>query len=358
MPSDEQASGDGHGAGHGDGDDPRSAPDRGGGQERAFLESVPAFVLAFDAAGRITFWNRALEQATRFTRAEMLGQPGSGLVGAGGVRRLPIKGGGQLPVRWLCVPASAEGAQAPETYALGTDVSGEEELSRRTLRAERLAAVGRLAAGLAHEVRNPLNSAGLQLQVLRRRLLKAEGKAEVEPVLATIEQEIGRLERLISEFIAFAQPQPLALQRVRLGPLCHSVVAAIELEPRAEGLTFAVELDDDLPIVEVDPERLGQVLRNLLHNAVEASPPGGRIELHGRYAPGREHVEIEIADGGPGFSEDLPIFDAFFTTKPSATGLGLAVVHRIINDHGGTVHVRSQPGRTCFTVSLPIPGAG
>ena len=131
-------------------------------RHRAVVEAMPAFVLALDAAGKISLWNRRLEEVTGNGRAEMLGQPGRELVGTGGDRRLPLKTGGHRIARWQLT----ELASPAETYAFGIDVTEEREVQRRVLRAERLAAVGTLAAGLAHEVRNPLNSATLQLQVL------------------------------------------------------------------------------------------------------------------------------------------------------------------------------------------------
>jgi signal transduction histidine kinase len=334
------------------------SPGRGTCPERAFLEALPLFAIALDGEGLITLWNRRLAEISGYTAADMLGQPGGALLGANEVCSLPIKGGGQLQVRWTRVSLRDGAAAAASTYAIGQDVTAQEELLRRTLRAERLAAVGTLAAGLAHEVRNPLNAAGLQLQVLRRRLLRADGGAgSVEPVLESIEHEIGRLERLITDFISFVQPPPLTVARVSLQSLCQGVVQWASGEAEGAGLTITCHVDPGLPEVQADPERLRHVLQNLLRNAIEATPAGGMVDLRARLSTDGGRVEIDVSDTGEGFKDEAPIFDAFFTTKPKGTGLGLAIVHRIVSDHGGTVRVRSQPGGTCFTVSLPASEA-
>jgi PAS domain S-box-containing protein len=330
-------------------------------RHRELVESVPAYVLALDEAGRITTWNRQLEETTGYVRSEMLGAPGQDLVGDDEAPRpLPRKSGGPpRQVRWR--RAEVHGPDGNRmTYALGIDVTDEQEMLRRTMRAERLAAVGTMAAGLAHEVRNPLNSAALQLAVLERRLEKSGVGESTLPIAALIRGEIERLDRLVREFLTFAQPRPLAPEPVAVAELLNGVAALIRPEAEAAGITVVV---DPVPggallCVSGDPERLRQVLLNLTRNAIEAMHGArGRLTLAAR-ANGQT-VEIDVSDTGPGFANDLPVFDAFFTTKPQGTGLGLALVHRIVTDHGGTIRVRSLSGDTCFTVTLPaVSGAG
>ena len=221
-------------------------------RHRQVVEAVPALVLALDGAGRVALWNRRLEEVTGRSRKEMIGQPGTALVGAGGVRPLATRDGGERLVRWETAQVGAGEAErgAPETwtYAVGTDVTAEQEMLRRTLRAERLAAVGTLAAGLAHEVRNPLNSAALQLEVLERRLAKGGATPETTlPVAALISDEIRRLERLVSEFLSFARPRPLDLQPTVLADLCREVIDFGAPEAEAAGVQVALEIAQDLP---------------------------------------------------------------------------------------------------------------
>ena len=318
-------------------------------RNRELVESAPAFVLAMDEAGRLTAWNSELERVTGYQRAEMLGRDGRRFVGDGGwPADLPLKAGGKRKVRWR----QAKGRQRATTYAVGIDVTDEDEILRRLLRSERLAAVGTLAAGLAHEVRNPLNSASLQLTLLERRLDRGDEPASVLPIARIIKSEIDRLDRLVREFLAFAQPRPLEPRPIDVGELFSAVTGLITPEADSVHVSIAVEVAPDTPPVLGEAERLRQVLLNLTRNAIEAmSEKGGQLRLKARRA-GTE-VEVSVEDDGPGFGEDLPVFDAFFTTKSQGTGLGLAIVHRIVADHGGTIRVESRPGRTCFTLALP-----
>jgi signal transduction histidine kinase len=322
-------------------------------RHRELVESMPAFVVALDEGGRITIWNRQLEKVTGYARTEMLGTDGTALVATDGrPHDLPLKGGGARKVRWSRAEVSG-GRGEPLVYAVGIDVTGEEEMLRRTLRAERLAAVGTLAAGLAHEVRNPLNSAALQLAVLERRLERGEPPDRTAPIANIIKSEIDRLDRLVRDFLAFAKPAPLDTRPVDMSALLHSVADLIAPEAEAARVLLAIHLPATLPNASGDAERLRQVLLNLTRNAIEAlQGTGGHLTLRARAE--RELLEVEVEDDGPGFPNDLPVFDAFFTTKDQGTGLGLSLVHRIVSDHGGTIRVASRPGRTCFTFTLPV----
>jgi signal transduction histidine kinase len=322
-------------------------------RHRDLVELMPAFVLALDEHGLITIWNRRLETVTGYAPVEMLGTDGRSLVGAGGQPTdLPRKAGSVRKVRWSHAEVSGPNG-VPMVYAVGIDVTDEQELMLRTLRAERLAAVGTMAAGLAHEVRNPLNSAALQLAVLERRLQRGETGDQAIPIARIIRDEIGRLERLVRDFLAFAKPSPVNAQPVDLATIIRGVATLIA--PEAEAAQIAVDLDlaPGLQPAAGDPEQLRQVMLNLTRNALEAMQGrAGRLILRVRQSAAR--LEVDVEDDGPGFAEGLPVFDAFFTTKDQGTGLGLSLVHRIVADHGGTIRVESRPGRTCFTFQLPI----
>ncbi len=326
--------------------------ERSEARHRELVESMPALVLALDERGLITTWNRQLEKVTGYSRAERLGTDGTRLVGPDErPGHLPVKGGGGRRVRWSRAEVSGP-AGSQMVYAVGIDVTDEEEILKRLLRAERLAAVGTLAAGLAHEVRNPLNSASLQLTVLERRLGRGESPEATTPIVGIIKSEIARLEHLVRDFLAFAKPSPLDLHPVDVRQLLEGVAALIRPEAETSHVTVDTDTPSSLPLVAGDSQRLWQVLLNLTRNALEAMHArGGRLTLRGR--EGKGVVDVEVEDDGPGFADDLPVFDAFFTTKDQGTGLGLSLVHRIVADHGGTIRVQSRPGRTCFSVSLP-----
>lgn len=327
-------------------------------RHRELVEGLPGFVLALDEHGKIVLWNRCLEEVTGFGREEMLGTAGSDLVGQGGDRRLPLKGGGHRLVRWRRAQFESPG-NSPITYALGSDVTDEREMLRRTLRAERLAAVGTLATGLAHEVRNPLNAANLQLQLLKRRVDgEASDSSELLRIIDVVRAEIGRVDSLVSDFLSFAQSRPLKLVATDLNALLLANAERIRPEAARARVEVCCELDSEIGLVEAEPERLERMLSNLIQNALDAMQEGGRLFLRSRAADAHGNVMIEVEDTGSGFAEDAPIFDAFYTTKPGGTGLGLAVVHRIVADHGGTILAESQPGRTRLSVCLPqVPGS-
>jgi signal transduction histidine kinase len=325
---------------------------------RGVVEAIPALVMALDPAGRIVLWNRQLELVTGFPRAEMLGKSGARLVGTQGDWTLPTKHGGHRLVSWK--QSDVDDTQDGVTrYYMGLDVTDEREMLRRTLRAERLAAVGTLAAGLAHEVRNPLNSAMLQLQVLRRRVERGNlDAASLTAIVQVVEDEIRRLDRLVTDFLAFARPAPLELRSVNLAELVTSVAELMRAEATAQNVTLEARVDRSDACVEAEPERLRQVMLNLMRNAIEAMPRGGTLTVRTRAADQHGNVGVEVEDTGPGFPEDAPIFDAFYTTKEQGTGLGLAITHRVIADHGGSLRVESRPGRTLFHVLLPQRPSG
>jgi signal transduction histidine kinase len=325
-------------------------------RHRDLVELAPVFILALDQKGRINTWNRKLEDVTGFSRTEMLGTDGRALVGADDrPRELPLKAGGVRRVRWSCAEVTGPDG-APMVYAVGTDVTDESEMLRRTLRAERLAAVGTLAAGLAHEVRNPLNSASLQLAVLERRLERGEGADRATSITRVIKGEIERLERLVRDFLAFAKPTPLVPRPVDLAALLEGVALLIGAEAEAAHIAVRVEAAPPPPAASGDAERLRQVVINLTRNAIEAMHErGGNLVLRARVE--EDHLAVDVEDDGPGFSNELPIFDAFFTTKDQGTGLGLSLAHRIVADHGGAIRVASGAGRTCFTFTLPKAGS-
>jgi signal transduction histidine kinase len=326
-------------------------------RHRNLVESAPSFVLSLDAAGRITSWNRRLEEVTGLTRDEMIGRPGADLIGSDGQpRALAVRDGATRLVEWHRSEVP-DGSGAFTTYAIGIDVTGEQEMRRRTLRAERLAAVGTMAAGFAHEVRNPLNSASLQLTLLERRVEKGDlSRDTILTITQIVKDEIQRLERMVRDFLAFAQPRPIEPRAMSINELVRSVLLLVAPEAEVNRVATVIDLDPGLADIWGDAERLRQVLLNLVRNALEAMPQGGRLIFRSRRGPGAT-AEIDVEDTGSGFVEDLPIFDAFFTTKEKGTGLGLAIVHRIVTDHGGSIRVRSGAGGTCLSISLPLPFA-
>ena len=258
------------------------------------------------------------------------------------------------------------------------DLTEERALGQEARRRERLAVIGELVAGAAHEIRNPLTAIGNCAQVLQMRF---EGDEKNLKLATLILSEMQRLERIVTSMLRFARPGPPSLRETRMEELVRDQIQMEEAVCQERGIRCEVRIAGTIPPIYVDPEQLRQVLQNLIRNAVQAMPEGGlltaevevvRRRLHmrrrlGRRATDRVHVPTEgpqarfvrigIGDTGAGISQDvLPrIFDPFFTTRSEGTGLGLAVSQSIVQEHGGLIAARSVQGKgTVFEVDLPV----
>jgi signal transduction histidine kinase len=219
---------------------------------------------------------------------------------------------------------------------------------------QRLAALGRLTSGVAHEVKNPLNSMMIHVELIKERL--DAPTQEVRQSLEVIGGEIRRLDRVVQGFLGFMRPHELELKPIEVGTLLHSVVALVEAEWQSQGIRFALNpAPPGLPTIEGDEELLRQALLNIVQNACQAMPTGGVVTIGARVE--NHMLCLEVADEGVGIApEDIErMFALYYTTRPDGTGIGLSIVYRIVQMHDGTIDVRSQPGRgTSMTVKLPF----
>jgi signal transduction histidine kinase len=228
------------------------------------------------------------------------------------------------------------------------------ELARRAQVAEKLAAVGTLTAGLSHEIRNPLNAAGLQLQVLERRVRKLAPELQpplLEP-LTLVRDEIRRLDHTLEDFLQFARPRDFTPIPVDLAALVARVAQLLSADMVRRKTTLDVSTPD-CPMIGGDENRLRQVLMNLALNALDAAGEGGRVRLS--IEPAEDTVRLLVDDSGPGIPEDVRsrIFEPFFTTKAAGSGLGLPIVNAIVTQHGGTVRIEKSPlGGARFIITL------
>jgi signal transduction histidine kinase len=227
-------------------------------------------------------------------------------------------------------------------------------------RSKRLESAGILAAGIAHEIRNPLNGAQLHLTFLRRRIQQLGTGAEELDAVDVASTEIKRVATLLTELLAFATPAPPQVALTDLRDVCHTAATLVG----EEAVRAGVQLDVTLPPMPLeawlDPARVGEVLVGVLRNAFEALASAGEraagaVHLRAMRIP--DGVAIEVEDNGPGIaSPDAPIFEPFFTTKPNGSGLGLAIAHRVLTDHGGALAFSSAAGRTIFRLKFPNHG--
>lgn len=332
------------------------------------VELAHLLVVGLDAEGKILLFNREAERVTGWARDEVAGRSFATAFVPEGVR-VPLDGDASLDlplvtragktreVRWQIARAPAAADDDVVTFAIGRDTTEEQVERERSQQQERLAAVGTLAAGLAHEIRNPLNGAQLHVSFLEKTLSKSADPEAIEAV-SVVGDEIQRLARLVTDFLEFARPRPLQRAPTSARALCNRAIQLVSASADAARVEITADLPSRDLVFEADPQRLEQVVLNLLQNAIEAlAPHGGHVVVRARREP--RHVWLEVEDDGPGLpGGDPPVFDAFFSTKANGTGLGLAIVHRIVTDHGGTIDVDSRPGRTRFRVRIPLTRQG
>jgi two-component system sensor histidine kinase HydH len=219
-----------------------------------------------------------------------------------------------------------------------------------------LASLGRLAAGVAHEIRNPLSSIQGFAQFFMQRFKGQEKEQEYSSIMV---KEVDRLNRVITELLDFAKPKEPRREPHSLQNIFDYSLKLLEPEFGKKRVKVEKEYEPDLPPVRVDRDQLSQAFLNLLLNSLESIEGGGRIQVEVKKSGSQPSIEITISDTGKGIpQEDLgKIFDPFFSTKRKGTGLGLAIVHQIVESHGGDIEVKSREGEgTTFRITLPLNG--
>jgi len=231
------------------------------------------------------------------------------------------------------------------------------DAQQRSLSTEKMAMLGTFASGLAHEVRNPLNSIGLQLSLLERRIGRVEAGVgrEMTDLTRIIHEEVQRLDSLVGDFLLFSRANRLQDRPGDLAALADEVVQLLEPEARELGVNVRrIGIGRASPRLQMDAEKMKQVIINLVRNAFEAMPQGGDVWVETGVVKGQ--ARLVVRDTGPGLPEGVDVFQLFVTTKPKGTGLGLSIVQQIVLQHGGEIVAASEAGRgAAFTISLPLP---
>jgi PAS domain S-box-containing protein len=353
---------------------------------RTLVDTVQALLIELDQNGRILRANRAA--------IGLVGRTSSDLVGVSlfdaltpSEDRDPLRGlfsaivGGRQPstqeksrdyrllcqcsggvreswIAWHFAPLRLESGES-RVYACGIDVTDLRDLQRRTRLNEKLAAVGTLAAGLAHEIRNPLNAMSLQMQLLARRIGKSNEDLKVAEPIEAIHCEISRLSHLVEDFLRFARPSDIRPKPVDIVAMANQVVGFEHVAAQRAGVELSFEASCEEIVINGDSEKLRQVLVNLISNGVDAAGPGGRVRIVAERTTGG--ARVSVIDTGPGIAEEfLPrIFEPFFSTKEHGTGLGMAICHSLVSLHGGDIRI-SCDNETAVRIELPLhpPGTG
>jgi PAS domain S-box-containing protein len=238
------------------------------------------------------------------------------------------------------------------------DITEKRRKEAQLRRAESLASLTTLAAGVAHEIKNPLGSLSIHIQLIRKAL---HGKNEVEiPFLerhlGVVDEEIDRLNKIVVDFLFAVRPMDVQLREADPGELVAGIAEFIKPEAERAGVMVELRLAEGLPRVALDDRLMKQAVLNLVKNALAAMPGGGKLRLTAERV--EDEVRIAVEDSGVGISEaDLPkIFEPYFTTKENGTGLGLTITFKIVREHDGEIMVTSHPGQgSAFIINLPIP---
>jgi PAS domain S-box-containing protein len=355
---------------------------------RALVELTDVLVVGLDADDRVALFNPKASKFARIEPGEAIGRPfidswvsredrarmREAITHARGGRTQDVETGfadcapdgastaapeglARRRVRWHLSMAREGGGAAPLVYGIGIDVTERRALEKRAADGEALSAMGTLALNLAHEIRNPLNAAVLQLHLIGRHVDRLAVDDDVRHALhhkaKIVGDEIGRLNRLLTEFLELARPREPVRELVHFAKLIDDVLDLEQGSALARGVVVERDFARDC-VVLGDPEKLKQMALNLVMNALEAMKDGGKLVVV--LANSHDHVKLVLEDTGTGIESAVlaQVFDPFFTTKEAGTGLGLSIVRKIVDQHRGEVRIESQRGLgTRATVLLP-----
>jgi len=337
------------------------------------IENAADGVIAIDRQGDVTTMNPAAEVITGYQRHELVGQPYSMLFDntqfyspvldtlEHGTEHVALEI--SFPGRDRTIELSVTTSRIHNTHGemigalvIFSDLTARKETQRRMAQAERLATLGELMAGVAHEVRNPLTAIRGYVQILRQQTSDLIHQEYLSVVL----KEIDSINKVIQQLLEFSRPRHSQWQQVSLNALVEETLVLVQTAGVQARVDFISELDNELNPINADRELLKQVLLNILINAVQAISARGKIRIRTwQYSDSQQAISIEDNGCGIDLSLQKKIFDPFFTTKASGTGLGLALSQRIINAHQGDIRVASLPGYgATFTLILPINPQG
>lgn len=341
------------------------------------IRSMPSGILVTDARGVVTTVNPAAEQLWRLDPNETIGKRleeapiGQALEGLMAewdrvfrdqellvfeAMEFEIPDRGQVLVDLYVSPLRGTDGDTPGVLLVGEDVTDKVRTKQALLQSERLATIGRMSALVAHEIRNPLSSIGLNTELLEEEVeeLPAETKGEARSIIGAISREVERLVEVTDEYLRFARLPKPSLSPEGLNTILEDLLHFITGELDGAGVELRHDLDPSVGCVPADEGQLRQAFLNLIKNSAESMPEGGVLTVTTGQENGR--VQVRISDTGKGIDQKAlgRIFDPFFSTRDGGTGLGLSLTQQIVSEHGGQITCESSPGEgTLFMVDLP-----
>ena len=336
------------------------------------VQNMPIGLIAFDDRRRIASFNQVAQSILSFAPDAIIGRsaahvmpdeivealdrlsPSSGVI----EREIECRlgSGGRIPVSFSASPLHDGEKRFLGFVLLLKDQREVHELRKEILRNQRLAAVGRLAAGVAHEVRNPLSSIKGFATYFKDR---HRDKPEDQQIANIMIQEVDRLNRVISQLLDFARPIKIIPRKVSIPHIVADALKMVEARAAEKKVHVDAHIAEGLQDAVLDADRISQVLLNLFLNALEAMESGGRLSVAVNTADGGRWIVFSVTDTGHGIPapDVAKVFDPYYTTKSTGTGLGLAIAHNIIDAHGGRIDLASTAGEgTVFTVRIPLAG--
>ncbi len=274
-------------------------------------------------------------------------------------REFALQGSGVTRIVAISLSALLSEDKIAGTIIHIEDITEKRKKETQLRRAESLAALTTLAAGVAHEINNPLASIAIRIQLLEKLILGGSKTTEVPAMtkhLGVIKEEIDRLKHIVVDFLFAVRPMDIQLLSGEIGPVIDELVELIQPEAERSGIDIRVNLEKDLPMILMDRRHLKQALLNLIQNAMAAMPSGGTLNLSAAHV--NDELRLTVSDTGTGIPEELltKIFEPYFTTKKNGTGLGLTITFKIIKEHSGEISLESKEGRgSAFTIHLPVP---